>query len=169
MICRECNLYTIYEERCSDCDEPRFHLSKKLIQCEFCQKKICIQCAQSHPCVKKMMAYEIKKINTKMLLMPEQLKDDFVGKIVVITGRLKSMKLRHAESLVITSGGDVGSAVSRNTDFVVVGENPGSKFDRAQKLDIRILTEKEFLAMVEQKISKPIESKQPTKKRRILL
>ncbi|MDH7603342.1 MAG: hypothetical protein QHH13_00410, partial [Melioribacter sp.] len=39
--------------------------------------------------------------------------------------------------------------VSKNTDFVVVGENPGSKFDNAQKLGIPILSEEEFLKMIE--------------------
>ena len=95
----------------------------------------------------------------------------FTGKIVVITGKLSSMKRKWAESLVITSGGDVGSAVSRNTDFVVVGENPGSKLDRAQELGIRIITEAEFLAMAEKKVSRSVKiiEIEPTKKRRILL
>lgn len=94
---------------------------------------------------------------------------DFCWKKVVITGKLKSMKRKKAEWLIITSGGDVMSTVSRNTDFVIVGDNPGSKLDRAQELGIRILTEEEFLNWVKKQ---PLVIQKTTvkkKKRRIIL
>ncbi|HPJ80490.1 MAG TPA: hypothetical protein PLF70_02205, partial [Candidatus Portnoybacteria bacterium] len=45
-------------------------------------------------------------------------------------------------------GGDVSGSVSKNTDFVVVGAEPGSKFDKANKLGLKIINEKEFLKMI---------------------
>ncbi|HQM18347.1 MAG TPA: hypothetical protein PKZ13_03595, partial [Bacilli bacterium] len=45
-------------------------------------------------------------------------------------------------------GGQVTSAVSKNTDFVIVGENPGSKYTKALELEIKILTEEEFMKLI---------------------
>ena len=139
----------------------------RTIKCKYCFKRICENCSQSDSC-KKCFLLNLKRVDTKKILKAD-VTMDFVNKIVVITGRLKSMKRKHAESLVITSGGDVGSTVSRNTDFVVVGENPGSKLDRAQELGIRIVTEEEFLnwAQPQPSVIQTITVKK--KKRRILL
>lgn len=53
-----------------------------------------------------------------------------------------------AKSEIKKRGGKVGSAVSTQTDFVVAGENPGSKYDEAERLGVKILTEKEFQKML---------------------
>jgi DNA ligase (NAD+) len=45
-------------------------------------------------------------------------------------------------------GGKIASSVSKKTDFVVVGENPGSKYDEAKKLGIKILSEEELLRII---------------------
>ncbi|MFA5407094.1 MAG: BRCT domain-containing protein [Candidatus Nanoarchaeia archaeon] len=45
-------------------------------------------------------------------------------------------------------GGQVSESVSQQTDYVVVGEKPGSKYDKAKKLGLKILTEKDFLALL---------------------
>ncbi len=71
------------------------------------------------------------------------------GKTFVFTGALSSMSRHEAEQLVEQLGGRAASSVSRNTDFVVVGENPGSKADRARALGVPMITEEEFLRMVE--------------------
>lgn len=71
------------------------------------------------------------------------------GKSFVLTGTLSSMSREEAKEKIISLGGTVLSAVSKNTNYVVVGENPGSKFDKAQKLGIQILSEKEFLEIIE--------------------
>jgi len=73
-----------------------------------------------------------------------------MGKTFVFTGALKSMTRSEAKRLVTSKGGKVASQVSRNVDYVVAGEAPGSKLDRAKELDIRILGEQEFLKMLEE-------------------
>lgn len=74
---------------------------------------------------------------------------EVAGKKFVLTGSLESMSRDDASARIRAAGGDVVASVSRNTDYVVVGENPGSKYDKAQKLKIAILTEEEFLKLIE--------------------
>ncbi len=70
------------------------------------------------------------------------------GKVVVFTGALSSMTRDEAKALVEELGGTVSNSVSRKTDLVVVGENPGSKYQRAQQLGIKTINEEEFLKLV---------------------
>jgi DNA ligase (NAD+) len=71
------------------------------------------------------------------------------GKIFVITGTLASFSRQEAGELVERLGGKVTSSVSRSTDYVVVGEKPGSKYDKAVSLGVTILSEEEFKKLVE--------------------
>lgn len=70
------------------------------------------------------------------------------GRSFVLTGTLSSMSRDEAKEIIIANGGSVVSSVSKNTNYVVAGESPGSKFDKAQKLGIAILSEEEFLKMI---------------------
>ena len=70
------------------------------------------------------------------------------GKRVVLTGSLPTMKRGEATALIEENGGEVSSSVSKNVDFVLAGEEAGSKLDKALKLGISIIDEKEFLAMI---------------------
>ena len=72
------------------------------------------------------------------------------GKILVLTGSLQSMTREKAKSRIRNLGGDISSSVSENTDYVVAGEEPGSKYDKAKKLGVKIIKEKEFLRMLKQ-------------------
>lgn len=71
-------------------------------------------------------------------------KKDLLGKVFVFTGELAGFSRTEAERLVRQAGGTASSSVSKNTDFVVSGNNSGSKYDKAKKLGIRIIDEKEF-------------------------
>lgn len=70
------------------------------------------------------------------------------GKAVVFTGELKRWTRSQAEDIVKRLGGRPASSVSRQTDFLVVGANPGSKLQRAQELGVKILSEEEFAEMI---------------------
>jgi DNA ligase (NAD+) len=70
------------------------------------------------------------------------------GKTFVFTGTLKDFGRDEARNLVESSGGLTVSSVSKKVDYVVVGEDPGSKFDKAKELGIKTLTEEEFRTMI---------------------
>lgn len=69
-------------------------------------------------------------------------------KTFVLTGTLASMTRDEAKNKIEAEGGMTSNSVSKHVDFVVVGDNPGSKFDKAKKLGIKILNEKEFLKIL---------------------
>ncbi|MBI4495974.1 MAG: NAD-dependent DNA ligase LigA [Deltaproteobacteria bacterium] len=79
---------------------------------------------------------------------PRPAKRKLEGKTFVFTGALKAMSRQEAESLVEKLGGRSSPAVSRKTDFVVAGEEAGSKLNKARDLGLKILTEEEFLKLV---------------------
>ena len=72
----------------------------------------------------------------------------FAGKTCVITGTLETMSRNEAQEKIRALGGDVGSSVSRKTDFVIAGPGAGSKLDDAKLLGVAVLDEREFLAML---------------------
>src|SRR6185369_8479023 len=68
----------------------------------------------------------------------------------VLTGELSSFTRDEAKAMIKQRGGNVSSSVSRKTNYVVVGENPGSKFEAARDLGVNILTEKDFIKLINQ-------------------
>jgi DNA ligase (NAD+) len=68
----------------------------------------------------------------------------FSGKTFVLTGSLSHYSRDAATTLIKERGGKVSGSVSKNTDYVLVGDEPGSKYERAKELGIKILTEEEF-------------------------
>jgi DNA ligase (NAD+) len=70
------------------------------------------------------------------------------GKTFVITGTLPTMKRDEAKDLVQRYGGKVAGSVSKKTDFVLAGEEAGSKLEKAQELGVKVINEAELLAMV---------------------
>lgn len=75
--------------------------------------------------------------------------DRLAGKTFVLTGTLAGMKRDEAKAIIEENGGKVSGSVSKKTDYVLAGEEAGSKLEKAQALGIAILSEEEFLAMVE--------------------
>ncbi len=68
----------------------------------------------------------------------------FYGKTFVLTGALQEYSRMQASSLIKERGGKVGSSVTQKTDYVIVGEDPGSKLDKAKKLHVKVLSEQQF-------------------------
>ena len=74
--------------------------------------------------------------------------NNFDGKIFVLTGTLPTLKRNDAKKLIESYGGKVSGSVSKNTDFVVAGEEAGSKLDKALSLGIKVLSEAELTEML---------------------
>lgn len=72
----------------------------------------------------------------------------FSGKTFVLTGTLPSLSRSEAESKIKERGGKISSSVSKQTDYLLLGEEPGSKYDKAKSLQVPILTEEEFLKLL---------------------
>ncbi|MCV3216379.1 NAD-dependent DNA ligase LigA, partial [Plectonema radiosum NIES-515] len=73
----------------------------------------------------------------------------FVGKTFVITGTLPTLKRDEAKALIQKNGGKVTESVSKKTDYLVVGEDAGSKLEKAQSLGIMQLSEADLLELME--------------------
>ena len=94
------------------------------------------------------MINELKELGVEPLPPVQNVSDEFKGKTFVLTGTLQNMTRDEASEKIKQMGGKTSSSVSRNTSYVVVGENAGSKLDKAQKLGVIILTENDFLNMI---------------------
>ncbi|MDP2905641.1 MAG: NAD-dependent DNA ligase LigA [Candidatus Omnitrophota bacterium] len=70
------------------------------------------------------------------------------GKSVVFTGELKDYSRLQAQEAARAAGADPSADVSKNTDFVIAGSNPGSKYDKAKKLGVKVISEEEFKGMI---------------------
>jgi DNA ligase (NAD+) len=70
------------------------------------------------------------------------------GKTFVFTGSLASMRRSEAQDIILKRGGKVGSQISPNTDYLVMGKSPGSKLDKAKSMGISVLTEDDFLQLL---------------------
>jgi len=76
-------------------------------------------------------------------------KSPLAGKTVVLTGALERFTRKEAEEAVLARGGRVSGSVSRKTDYVVVGRDPGSKYEKARELGVTVLDEREFERLLE--------------------
>ena len=89
---------------------------------------------------------ELKDLGINMTYLGEKIeeKEDFAGKTFVLTGSLEIFTREEAEEKIELLGGKTSSSVSKKTYAVIVGANPGSKYDKARELGIPIWTEQEF-------------------------
>jgi DNA ligase (NAD+) len=75
-------------------------------------------------------------------------KGKLAGKTIVVTGTLQNFSRQQAEQAIRDAGGKTSSSVSKKTDFLLAGEEPGSKLDKAKQLGVKIISETEFMEMV---------------------
>lgn len=88
---------------------------------------------------------ELRKLGFKLETTLPQ--NSLAGKTFVITGTLPTLSRADAKAKIQAQGGKVTETVSKNTNYLVVGENPGSKLEKAQKLGITILNESQLLEL----------------------
>ena len=89
-----------------------------------------------------------KKSAKKANRNPSSSKSNISGKTFVVTGTLKSYSRAQIKEIIESLEGKVTGSVSSKTDFVVVGDDPGSKADKAKKLGVKILNEEAFITLV---------------------
>ena len=90
------------------------------------------------------------KFQEKKKEQKTQIDERFINRTFVFTGKMNHFTRDEAKQAAEERGAIVTSSVSKNTDYVVVGDEPGSKFKKAQQLDVRILSEQEFLEMLDE-------------------
>ncbi|MCX5782026.1 MAG: NAD-dependent DNA ligase LigA [Elusimicrobia bacterium] len=102
----------------------------------------------SQDSVKKLIK-QLKDCGVNMAEPKKEKKSQpLAGKTIVLTGELKSFSRNDAEKKIREFGGNPTSSVSKKTDFVVAGEDPGSKFEKAKGLGVKIISESEFLKLI---------------------
>ncbi len=98
--------------------------------------------------VKKLIE-KFKKAGLVLKLKRPKEEGILEGKKFVFTGELEEFSRRGAQEEVLKRGGEISSSVSKNVDCVVVGKNPGSKFNKAKSLGLKIVGEEEFKKILE--------------------
>lgn len=93
---------------------------------------------------------ELKSLGINPVAKNDKKSDVLGGKTFVLTGTLQNMTRDEASEIIKQHGGKTSSSVSKKTDYVLAGENAGSKLDKAQNLGVIILTENDFLRMIEE-------------------
>jgi DNA ligase (NAD+) len=96
---------------------------------------------------KRLLEKLLRRVKVKSF--KKRIKGRLEGKIFVLTGTLESMSRERAKDRIRELGGETTESVSKNTDYVVAGSEPGSKFNKAKELGVKIIDEKEFLSMIE--------------------
>ncbi len=75
--------------------------------------------------------------------------DKLAGKTIVVTGSLENFTRQQIEQAIRQAGAKTSSSVSKKTDYVLAGENPGSKLDKARELGVKVINEQQFVEMLE--------------------
>jgi DNA ligase (NAD+) len=88
-------------------------------------------------------------VNLKTSEKPESTKQPLAGLTIVPTGTLQHFSRTEIQRKIESLGGKAGTSVSKKTDYVLAGENAGSKLTKAQEFEVKIITEEEFMKMIE--------------------
>ena len=92
---------------------------------------------------------KLKEANVNMKLLEEYGQDNrFEGKTFVLTGGLENFTRTEASDIIEKLGGKTSSTVSKKTDYVLAGEEAGSKLTKAQSLGLNIISEEDFKEMI---------------------
>ncbi|MCF7814085.1 MAG: NAD-dependent DNA ligase LigA [Candidatus Cloacimonetes bacterium] len=95
------------------------------------------------------MIENLKKIGLNMKSEKQEIKDKLSGSTFLVTGSLTNFSRNEIKNQIEQNGGRVVSSVSKKLEYLIVGENPGSKLSKAKKIDtIKIISEQEFLEMI---------------------
>ena len=78
-----------------------------------------------------------------------KLDQKFNNKVFVLTGSLDNLTRQDAKDKIRILGGSVSSSVSKSTDYVVEGKNPGSKCEKAKKIGVKVISESDFLKFLQ--------------------
>ncbi len=87
-------------------------------------------------------------LSCKIKIEKDKKSEVLKGILFVITGTLKNFKRDEIKNIIIENGGNFSENVSTKTNYLIMGENPGSKLDKAKKLKVKIISESEFLNML---------------------
>ena len=99
----------------------------------------------------KQVIEKLRKAGVRLIVEITDKKDlPLAGMEFVVTGKLDSFSRLEAEAKIKELGGKAGSTVTKKTNYVVVGEDPGSKLAKAQSLGIKIINEEEFQKLLEE-------------------
>jgi len=97
----------------------------------------------------KAMIEELISVGVKPELPKRaKVKGKLAGKTIVVTGTLENFTRQQIEQAIRQAGAKSSSSVSKKTDFVLAGENPGSKLDKARELGVEVINEKQFIQMI---------------------
>ena len=106
----------------------------------------CFALPETRDLIHRLQAAGVK---TALARTEEELPPIFAGKTFVLTGTLPTLTRDEASEMIRVRGGKASSSVSKKTDFVLAGEKAGSKLDKANALGVKVITEAEFLTMLE--------------------
>jgi DNA ligase (NAD+) len=128
-------LMSAKEERLATIDQIGPTMAKSI--CDYFHNK------KNRAVIDKLLAAGVKPQQQDM-----QRSNKLAGKTIVVTGTLENFSRDEIDEAIAQAGGKSASSVSKKTDFVLAGENPGSKLDKARELGIEVINEKQFLEMI---------------------